>query len=299
MPDTPRPPAQRALAAADASDADDPGAHPQPRTWYATNLVGTPAWVLASADFNAHPHPLHVVGTREAHAGLFHLLQTSRDQHEAAEVFMHYMSLAFGLQPEPSASGSEARRWRASYIKLLQGWGGDSNGPAGAVLKGWVESRFGIVPCYHKGLLGRFPSPAWVAYMEEKATSRFHNNCIHQQLDLLFEFGQWAIRRFQPFGASQAVDLWRGVQRVGDHEALPVESKGEGEGTGRVLRFNNLLSFATAPADAQCFGDTLLKVRVPLCKLLFFPGLLPKVPLSGEGEVLAIGGDMAVEVCRD
>ena len=66
-----------------------------------------------------------------------------------------------------------------------------------------------------------------------------------------------------------------------------------------MLRFNNLLSFATAPADAQCFGDTLLKVRVPLCKLLFFPGLLPKVPLSGEGEVLAIGGDMAVEVCRD
>ncbi len=294
MPDTPRPSPSRAEGA-DEAWGDDPGGHPQPRTWYATNLVGTPAWVLASADFNAHPHPLHIVGTREAHAGLFHLLHTSRDQAEAAEVFMHYMSLAFGLQPEPSASGSEARRWRASYIKLLQGWGGDSNGPAGAVLKGWVESRFGIVPCYHKGLLGRFPSPAWVAYMEEKATSRFHNNCIHQQLDLLFEFGQWVIRRFRPFGDVPSIALWRGVQRVGEHEALPVE----GEGEGRVLRFNNLLSFAVEPTQAQCFGDTLLKVRVPLCKLLFFPGLLPRIPLSGEGEVLAIGGDMAVEVCRD
>ena len=34
----------------------------------------------------------------------------------------------------------------ASYLKLLQGWGLDSNSAAGAVLKGWVESRFGIVP---------------------------------------------------------------------------------------------------------------------------------------------------------
>ena len=47
-------------------------------------------------------------------------------------------------------------------LVLLQGWGLDANGPAGAVLKGWVESRFGIVPIFHKAPLQRFPSAACV-----------------------------------------------------------------------------------------------------------------------------------------
>ena len=42
----------------------------EPARWYSTNLVGVPAPVLGSAAFNAHPQPLHVAGTREAHAGL-------------------------------------------------------------------------------------------------------------------------------------------------------------------------------------------------------------------------------------
>jgi NAD+--dinitrogen-reductase ADP-D-ribosyltransferase len=286
---------------------------PDPRTWYATNLVGIPAWVLASVDFNRHPQALHIVGTREAHSGLFHLLQTSHSPDEAAEVFMHYMSLSFGLQPlapaaVAEASVSEARRWRASYIKLLQGWGADSNGAAGAVLKGWVESRFGIVPCHHNGLLGRFPSPAWVSYLEEKATSRFHNNCIHQQLDLLYEFCQWALQRFQLLGAGPQVTLWRGVQQMARHEMLADASPGPARpvqqplptkaGSRLTLRLNNLMSLALEPSQAECFGDSLLKVEVPLVKLLFYPGLLPKVPLCGEGEVLTIGGDMVVEVCH-
>ncbi|MEY4763357.1 MAG: hypothetical protein RI907_30 [Pseudomonadota bacterium] len=278
-----------------------PEADPQPRHWYATNLVGVPSCVLGSAEFNAHPRPLHIVGTREAHAGLFHLLAACGQPAEAAEVFMHYLSIAFGLQPESApTSPSEARRWRASYIKLLQGWGGDSNGPAGAVLKGWVESRFGLVPCYHRGLLGRYPSPPWVAYMEEKATSRFHNNCIHQQLDLLYEFCQWALRRHAPFGRHPTLTLWRGVNQVGEHEAWSEDGSPLTwrAAVRRVVRFNNVLSFALDPRQAECFGDTVLKVQVPQVKLLFYPGLLSKVPLSGESEVLAIGGDMAAEVWR-
>jgi NAD+--dinitrogen-reductase ADP-D-ribosyltransferase len=286
-----------------------PAQEPDPRTWYATNLVGIPAWVLASTDFNQHPQALHIVGTREAHSGLFRLLQTSADPPEAAEIFMHYMSLSFGLQPQeasPSSGPSEARRWRSSYIKLLQGWGADSNGPAGAVLKGWVESRFGIVPCYHKGLLGRFPSPGWVGYIEEKASSRFHNNCIHQQLDLLYEFCQWALQRFHALGCGPHVTLWRGVQQVDQHEVLPDASMGPARptdgvlptklGTRMTLRLNNLMSLAQSPVQAECFGDSLLKLQVPWVKLLFYPGLLPKVPLTGEGEVLSIGGDMLVEL---
>jgi len=185
-----------------------------PHTWYTTNLIGVAAPVLSSTEFNAHPVALRIVGAREAHAGLFALLDTSASPDEASEVFMHYLSLAFGLQPEVAPSSvSEARRWRASYIKLLQSGGVDSNGQAGAVLKGWVESRFGLVPRFHKAPLERFPSPAWVGYLEEKASSRFHNNCIYQQLDLLYEFCQWALKRFQPFGTTRHARLWRGITR--------------------------------------------------------------------------------------
>lgn len=264
-----------------------------PHTWYTTNLVGIPAPVLASTQFNAHPTALHIVGTREAHAGLFALLETSRDAKEASDMFTHYLSLAFGLQPALApSSASEARRWRASYIKLLQSWGLDSNGPAGAVLKGWVESRFGLVPCFHRARLERFPSPAWIDYIEEKACSRFHNNCIHQQLDLLFEFCQWALARFQPFGQHTHLTLWRGITRM-DEQIIEGDLKSKSRRL--VVRLNNLVSFALQAEQAECFGDWLLRTHVPLTKLLFYPGLLPTAPLSGEGEVLAIGGDYAVE----
>jgi NAD+--dinitrogen-reductase ADP-D-ribosyltransferase len=264
-----------------------------PHTWYTTNLVGVPAEVLASIDFNAHPVPLRIVGVRETHPGLFALLDTSQDPQEASDMFVHYLSLVFGLQPSAQpVSASEARRWRASYIKLLQSWGVDSSGQAGAVLKGWVESRFGLVPCFHVARLERFPSPAWVRYLEEKASSRFHNNCIYQQLDLLYEFCQWALHRFKPFGDGMHVRLWRGTTRCDEQriEGTP------GPGRRRwVVQLNNLVSFAQEEAQAECFGDWLLQARVPLVKLLFYPGLLDKVLLSGEGEVLAIGGRYVVE----
>lgn len=265
----------------------------EPRTWYTTNLVGVAAPLLASTPFNAHPLALHIVGTREAHAGLFSLLQTSHDADEASDMFVHYMSLAFGLQPAVlPTSSAEARRWRASYIKLLQSWGVDSNGQAGAVLKGWVESRFGLVPCFHKAKLERFPSPAWIAYIEEKASSRFHNNSIYQQLDLLYEFCQWTLQRFKPFGHGRHVSLWRGVTRCEEQIVSGALRHGAHK---LVIRLNNLVSFATSAAHAECFGDWVLRSDVPLCKLLFYPGLLPSVPLTGEGEVLAVGGDYEVE----
>jgi len=221
-----------------------------------------------------------------------------RGSTEASEIFMHYMSLAYGLQRDPAPSSpAEARRWRASYLKLLQSWGLDSNGPAGAVLKGWVESRFGLVPGFHKERLERFPSPAWMRYLEEKASSRFHNNCILQQLDLLYEYCQWALRRFQPFGPGRHVPLWRGITRC-DEQILEGELRARdrtSRGRRLTVRLNNLVSFATDAEQAECFGDWLLQAQVPRVKLLFHPGLLPKAPLSGEGEVLVIGGDFEVE----
>ena len=256
----------------------------EPRQWYSTNLVGVPAGVLASAAFNVHPQALHVAGARECNAGLFALLERARDVAEARAVFAHYMMLAFGLDR------AEPRRWRASYLKLLQGWGLDSNGPAGAVLKGWVESRFGLVPAYHKAPLGRFPSPAWVGYLEEKAGSRWHNNSIWQQLDLLYEFCQWMLARWLHAEGPPWLRLWRGS---GHAEEQVVQ--GSLRQRHCTVRLNNLVSFSVDRESATCFGDWIFEARVPTCKLVVVPGLLDTRSLQGEAEVLAIGGDYHVE----
>jgi NAD+--dinitrogen-reductase ADP-D-ribosyltransferase len=268
-----------------------------PRHWYTTNLVGVPAPVLASVDFQRHPVALVIAGTREAHAGLFALLERSTRLSEAGEMFGHYLSIAFGLQrPGEVPDASEQRRWRASYLKLLHGWGQDANSPAGAVLKGWVESRFGLVPSFHRAPLERFPSAAWVRYLEEKASSRFHNNCIFQQLDLLYEFCQWSLRRWAPLGPGPHVALWRGSNQCEEQivhgslrPALPSRAR------RLTVRLNNLLSFALTRDHAECFGDWIFAAQVPQSKLLLYPGMLNARTLNGEGEVLVIGGDYELE----
>ncbi|WP_157270412.1 NAD(+)--dinitrogen-reductase ADP-D-ribosyltransferase [Azohydromonas aeria] len=262
-----------------------------PARWYATNLVGVPAPLLGSPAFNAHPRRLRIAGARASSAGLFALLDQCGSADEARDVFGHYMELAFGLaKPAQRAAAPEGRRWRASYLKLLQGWGMDANGPAGAVLKGWVESRFGLVPTFHKAPLRRFPSPAWVAYLEEKATSRHHNNNVFQQLDLLFEFCQWMLWRFALLGPVPHVELWRGSTRCEEQVVA-----GSLRGRRCTVRLNNVVSFSLSRETAGCFGDWLLRVRVPRCKLLLVPGLLDTRTLQGESEVLALGGDYEVE----
>ncbi|HEX6363877.1 MAG TPA: NAD(+)--dinitrogen-reductase ADP-D-ribosyltransferase [Albitalea sp.] len=264
----------------------------QPARWHSTNLVGVPVGVLGGLAFNAHPQPLAIAGARECNGGLFALLARCADAAEARAVFGHYMSVAFGLArpAAPALEAAERRRWRSSYLKLLQGWGMDANGPAGAVLKGWVESRFGLVPTFHRAPLARFPSPAWIAYLEQKAASRYHNNSIFQQLDLLFEFCQWMLARFAPLGDGTHVTLWRGS---GDCDAQVVA--GSLRERRCVVRLNNVVSFTRDRATASCFGDWVLQARVPLAKLVLVPGLLDTKSLDGEAEVLAIGGDYAVE----
>jgi len=259
--------------------------------WSATNLVGVPAQLIGSIAFNRHPVPLSIAGARESARGLFTLLEETPNLGEAAETFAHYLEITFGLTPDPGArQRSEQLRWRANYRKLLEGWGFDSNGPQGAVLKGWVESRFGLVPTFHGGPLARFPSASWVRYIEQKMTSRFHGNCINLQLDLLYEFCQWAAQRFGLAGTDR-IPVWRGVDSLDEHRIV-AGSLREGHA---VVHLNNLVSFSLSRSHAEQFGDWILATRVPVQKLLFFPGLLGRSLLAGEGEAIALGGRYEVE----
>jgi NAD+--dinitrogen-reductase ADP-D-ribosyltransferase len=259
---------------------------------HSTNLVGRPSEWLASCAFNDDPVPLAIWGVREMNNSLFGMLDQARDLAEAGEAFSCYMMAMFGLDPEQrgAAASSGKRRYRSSFLRLIEGWGFDSNGPQGAVLKGWVESRFGVCPSFHKEIIEQVSSRAWAAYVEEKMSSRFHNNAIWVQLDLVFEFCQWAIRRFAFPGATH-LTLFRGVNAFDEHWIVERTAKREA-----VIQLNNLVSFSSDRGVAGCFGDTILTARVPVSKILFFNGLLSSHPLKGEGEYLAIGGEFRVNV---
>lgn len=263
-----------------------------PQRWYSTNLVGIPAGLLASTEFNDHPQRLRIAGSHETHRGLFRLLEEAADPADAEEKFRRYMDIVFGLTPcDYELRHAEERRFRPSYLKLIEGWGFDSNSPQGAVLKGWVESRFGLTPTFHRAPLHHYPSKAWMRYLEEKYSSRFHNNSIHMQLDLLYEFCQFIVHRFGTH-AQDWVTLWRGVN-LQDEPTLSGNKLHKG---AQVVRLNNLVSFTTSRERADEFGDWILEARVPVVKLLYFPGLLSTRLLTGEGEVLALGGHYRVKV---
>lgn len=264
----------------------------EPRTGHTTNFVGIPTAVLASADFNRYPVPLHIHGTREANRGLFEQLNTADNIATAGTVFQDYMSVIFGYEDEQrfGIDAEGRRRFRSSYLKLLQDWGFDSNNPQGAVLKGWVESRFGLFPTFHKAPLTGFTTEAWAIYITEKMSSRYHNNCIFLQLDLLYEFCQWAIQRFHP-ATSQHLTLYRGVDSLANYPTLA-----PGHSAPFVVRMNNVASFTSQREIAERFGAHVLEIRVPAVKLLFFNELIPRHALRGEAEYLAIGGDYWVRL---
>ena len=258
---------------------------------HSTNLLGRPSEWVASCAFNDNPVPLQIWGVVEMNRSLFDMLAQAQDLREAGDAFTCYMMAMFGIDPEQCVTarpGGGRRRYRSSFLRLIKGWGFDSNGPEGAVLKGWVESRFGICPTFHKAVIDHTSCRAWAAYIEEKMSSRFHNNAIYAQLDLLFEFCQWAIQRFA-YPRQTHLTLFRGINAFDEHWI--VERSGK---RTAVIRLNNLISFSSDRSVACCFGDAILTARVPVCKILFFNGLLSSDPLQGEGEYLAVGGEYRV-----
>ena len=256
-----------------------------------SNLVGVPTGLLASEAFNDFPVTLHIRGVHEAHARLFDGLAAAASHAEAAHLFQDYMDDTFALrQAGPDPTGG--RRYRASYLRLLKGWGYDANSREGAVVKGWAEIRFGLIPTFHKAPLTRYASPAWSRYVEDKMSSRFHNNAIYAQLDLLYEFCQWSLARWlRP--DRRHLTLYRGVNDFSEICLLEGAQLRRGP---TLARLNNISSFTARRDIASEFGDTILEVQVPTVKVVFFRDLLPSHALQGESEYLVIGGDYRVTV---
>lgn len=246
------------------------------------NRCNLPAVVLGSLTYQRHPAPLVLDGVAELHRDLFQRLDAAAPA-ERASVFADYMTVHFQLEwpEEMGYTGHRKARAKANYIKTVRGWSFDSDSREGAVLKGWVESRFGLMPRYHGAPLRDHAGEAYLRYMEMRAQGLYGTSALEAQLDLVYTYCQYELAQHH---AGRHVTLYRGVNRVADHEVLA-----HGEDGRRVILLNNLNSF-TCSRDRACeFGDYILAVDIPLTKIFFYCGLLSGV-LQGEDEFLVIGG---------
>ena len=247
------------------------------------NRCNLPAVVLGGLTYQRHPVPLRLDGVAELHRDLFRRLEAASPQGRA-ETFRDYMTVRFQLEwpEEMGLTGRGKGRAKANYIKAIRGWSFNADSREGAVLKGWAESRFGLTPRWHKEPLRDPSSEAYRRYLEMRSQGLYGTNALEAQLDLVYTYCQYELERRHP--GARHVTLYRGVNRLADHEVLE-----QGQGGCHVILLNNLNSFTCSRERACEFGDYILAVEVPLPKIFFYCGLLPGV-LQGEDEFLAVGG---------
>jgi len=251
------------------------------------NLCNLPPWVIASRHFNDDPRPIELQGVRDGHRRLFERLDGLASPEERGLVFHDFLSVKFQLHHWGEHEGTARRSIRNSYLRFLRGWGVDSSSLEGAVLKGWVESRLGLPPTFHKGRIAGVDDERYQVYAVDRMNGSARTNAIQSQLDLVYEFTQYELGRRCP--GDRWLTLWRGVHDVGGHEVLEERERRE-----RVVRLNSLCSFTRDPERAWEFGTTVWEVRVPIAKIFFFSGLFPTSLLRGEEEYLVVGGEYLV-----
>ncbi len=255
------------------------------------NRCNLPAVILGSLTFQRHPTALMIDGVQALHRELFPLLDALNEPAARARLFTDYMTVHFRLDSLEDAGwnkDSRHKRHKADYLRMARGWHFDPNSREGAVLKGWVESRFGLLPRYHNGPLQDSGGDAYRSYLEARATGLYSTNALEAQLDLLYTYCQEELAR--QFTNQKHLRLYRGVNRLDEHEVL--------EKTGRrecIVLLNNLNSFTACRERADEFGDYILEADVPLSKIFFFTRLLPGM-LKGEDEYVVIGGVYEVKM---
>jgi len=248
------------------------------------NRCNLPASILGSLSYQQHPVLLKLDGVEELQRGLFAALDALPDPCPRAQLFKAHMAAAFSLDHPEEAGHSETThdRARATYLRLMRGWAFDPDSQEGAVLKGWVESRFGLLPRHHGGPIRDFSGDTYRRYLEARSRGLYGSNALEAQLDLLYSYCQYELARQRP--GDSHLTLYRGLNRLTDYEILQEGARGR-----RVVLLNSLNSFTPERERAGEFGDFILEVQVPLPKVFFFHRLLPGM-LKGEDEFGVIGG---------
>lgn len=246
------------------------------------NRCNLSPWIIGSEEFQANPLPVEIDGVRTTNRGLFRCLEAIADDEERGQFFHKFLVGKFNLDEKIIRHGKV--RPVFSYLNLLRAWGADSNGPSGALLKSWVESRFGILATYHKGRLAD-DLEARRNFLVDRTQGAAKSIGASMQLDLLYTFCQDELQR--RFPGEQFKTLYRGTH---DSEEYLVQREEAGKNRALLIQLNNLSSFSSDPEIAWEFGSSAWEVRVPFAKIVFFSGLLPKSILSGESEHIILGG---------
>ena len=255
------------------------------------NRCNLPPQILGSLTFQQHPVPLQIDGVMALHGHFFEQLDEIQSAGLRAKVFQEFMRASFFLD-HPEEAGLQRGKQRlhrehADYQCMLRGWMFDADGQEAAVLKSWVESRFGLLPRSHHGPLGDFSGPNYQLYLAARSTGLYNTNALEAQLDLLYTYCQYELAR--RFPARSHIRLYRGLNRIDDHERLAQNSP-----SSWIMLLNNLNSFSGDAERADEFGDLVITSQIPLSKILYMPGLFPR-SLRGEQEYLVIGGVYLVE----
>lgn len=251
------------------------------------NRCNLSPWIIGSEEFQANPLPLEIDGARATDHRLFLRLHEVADAEERSELFHDYLTAKFSLNERVARRGGKSRPVY-SYVHVVHAWSVDSNGPAGAVLKAWVESRFGILATYHHGRLAD-DAGARATFLKHRTRGAAKSIGVLMQLDLLYTFCQYELARRCPG------ERWKTLYR-GTHDPEEYTIRGRGENDERasertlLVQLNNLSSFTSDPEVAWEFGSSAWEVKVPFAKIAFFSALLPKSCLTGESEYLVLGG---------
>jgi NAD+---dinitrogen-reductase ADP-D-ribosyltransferase len=244
------------------------------------NRCNLPAEIIGSLGFQHDPRPLELDSVKEIHQDLFQKLDLLSNKEDRARQFMDYMSVHFLLEDITRAGATETtKRKKATYLRLLRGWFFDSDGREAAVLKGWVESRFGLSPSYHNARISDKNSAAYIRFMKIRTEGIYSTNALEAQLDLLYSYVQYELALDK-----QSYTLYRGINRLEEFDILRRDNKEEA-----VFLFNNLNSFSTERETASAFGDMILQVEVPKEKIMCCPGLFGN-QFASEHEYMVLGG---------
>lgn len=264
------------------------------------NRCNVPAVILGSLIFQRNPVPIYIDGVHELHKHLFSALDNYSSREQRAEYFMNYLAVQFRFEhPEDTGldmdSSKTGKRHKADYLRTLRGWLFDPNGQEAAVMKSWVESRFGLLTRYHNGPLyassgNNAKTHRYNDFLESRARGLYATNALESQLDLLYSYCQYELAR--TCSPDLQARLYRGVNRPYEYEVLEQRARNHA-----VFLLNNLNSFTRNRDRAGEFGDYILEVSACWQKIVFYSDLLPG-HLLGEEEVLLIGGVYEVDISR-
>jgi NAD+--dinitrogen-reductase ADP-D-ribosyltransferase len=260
------------------------------------NHCNLPVEVLGDVSFQTNPKPLHIDGVAQLHHELFELLDTEANADVRTRYFMQHMSAHFQLDHLEEAGYQVAMsvdRSKANFLRVLRGWFFNSDSMEGAVIKSWVESRFGLVPRYHQGPIHSVEDETYTQFAVQRARGLYNTNALEAQLDLLYSYCQYELSRRYPTDTS--ILLFRGQNHLQSLEQPAVDITGNELKSPVMVLLNNISSFTSDPARAGEFGDIVISAEVPFAKLLFFSGLMPGI-MTSEREYAVIGGVYNVNV---